>query len=234
VRVAGVEFIQGRHPGGLLVPTAVVLHRTYGSWAGDFSVGKNGRSGQPIGFHFLVGKSGRAVQFYDTNTVCNHAKGANMWSVGVEFEGRNEDQLTDGQVEAGRRIISAVCQDHDIPLTYVTTGGRRRIKGCLPHALVPESNHTDFITIDDWSRMFPATIPPPYIAPQEDDDMPGYLISDGQQIHLTDGLTKRAVPFNGDRFNELLFLGQAKNARRPDGGPDIPTMPDYLASIPNA
>ena len=64
--------------------------------------------------------------------------------------------------------------------------------------------------------------------------MPGYLISDGSTIHLTDGLTKRPVPFNGDRFNELLFLGQAKNARHPDGGPDIPTMPDYLASIPNA
>ena len=80
----------GPPPGGLLVPTAVVLHRTYGSWAGDFAVGKNGRSGQPIGFHFLVGKDGRAVQFYDTNTVCNHAKGANMWSIGVEFEGRNE------------------------------------------------------------------------------------------------------------------------------------------------
>ena len=102
MRVAGVEFIQGRHPGGLLVPTAVVLHRTYGRWAGDFAVGKNGRSGQPIGFHFLVGKDGRAVQFYDTSTVCNHAKGANMWSIGVEFEGRNEDQLTDGQVDAGR------------------------------------------------------------------------------------------------------------------------------------
>lgn len=234
MRVAGVEFIQGRHPGGLLVPTAVVLHRTYGRWAGDFAVGKNGRSGQPIGFHFLVGKDGRAVQFYDTNTVCNHAKGANMWSIGVEFEGRNEDQLTYGQVDAGRRIISAVCERHNIPLTYVTTGGRRRIKGCLPHALVPESNHTDVVTTDDWSRMFPATTPPPYIAPQEDDDMPGYLISDGSTIHLTDGLTKRPVPFNGNRFNELLFLGQARNRQRPDGGPDIPTMPDYLASIPNA
>lgn len=70
--------------------------------------------------------------------------------------------------------------------------------------------------------------------PSEEDDMPGYLVSDGHQIYLTDGLTKRPVPFNGQRFQELLFLGQARNSRRPDGGPEIPTLPDYLSSIPNA
>lgn len=68
----------------------------------------------------------------------------------------------------------------------------------------------------------------------EDDDMPGFLVSDGHQIYLTDGLTKRVVPYNGQRFQELMFLGQARNARRPDGGPEIPTLPDYLASIPTA
>lgn len=73
------------------------------------------------------------------------------------------------------------------------------------------------------------TYPP---ASQEDTDMPGYLFTDGSQIWLTDGLTKRVVPFDGNRFNELMFLGQAKNARKPDGGPDIPLNADYLAGIP--
>ena len=76
-----------------------------------------------------------------------------------------------------------------------------------------------------------AHTPPP---PRKDDDMPGYLFSDGQQVWLTDGLTKRRVPYNGDRFHELLFLGQARNSIDSAGNIDVPLNPTYLASIPEA
>ncbi len=71
-------------------------------------------------------------------------------------------------------------------------------------------------------------------SPQEDDDMPGFLVSDGQQVWLTDGLTKRAVPFDGQRFNELYVLGQIRNPRTEDGGFKVEVMAQYLESIPLA
>lgn len=88
----------------------------------------------------------------------------------------------------------------------------------------------------------PVVTPPPYVpaAPVatlptvQEDDMPGYLFTDGSKIWLTNGLTKREVPFNGDRLNELSFLGQAKNTRKADGGLDIPLNAAYLDGIPVA
>lgn len=73
-------------------------------------------------------------------------------------------------------------------------------------------------------------VPPP--RQREDDDMPGYLVSDGSQIWLTDGLTRRQVSFNKDRWNELVFMGQANNRVDSSGNIDIPTNAVYLAEIP--
>lgn len=166
MKVPGIKFDQGRHPQGALTPTAIVLHRTYGArgkdtYKGAYSIGKNGRGGVGIGFHFLVGKNeGQAVQFYDTTVEAAHAKGANSWSVGIEFDGVNEDVLTEWQVRQGALIIRAVCEAHGIPLTYTTQGARRRIAGCMPHALVPGSDHTDLVTEADWRRMFAAAATP--------------------------------------------------------------------------
>lgn len=160
MKVAGVPFVQGKHPRSKLTPTAVVVHRTYGKWAGDYAIGLNGRSGQPIGFHFLIGKAeGRWVQFYDTSTICNHAAGANSWAIGIEFEGRNEEPLTDWQIRAARWIITACCNAHNIPKTYTNTGARRRVAGVLPHSLVPGSTHTDYLTRADWDRIMPPVLP---------------------------------------------------------------------------
>ena len=89
MKVNGFPFDQGKHPQGKLAPTAVVLHRTYGAlgkdtYKGAYSIGKNGRGGVGIGFHFLIGKKNdQAVQFYDTTTEAAHAKGANTWGIGI-------------------------------------------------------------------------------------------------------------------------------------------------------
>lgn len=162
MRVAGVPFDQGRHPQGPLTPTAVVLHRTYGAlgqdqYRGAYSVGKFGRSGMGIGFHFLIGRNeGQWVQFYDTSIEAAHAKGANSWSIGIEFDGVNEDALSDWQVRAGAIIAAAISDRHGISLTYYD-GARKRVNGFLPHASVPGSTHTDRVTRGDWDRILAAT-----------------------------------------------------------------------------
>lgn len=168
MRVGGVPFDQGKHPQGSLRPTAIVLHRTYGTLNGDgyngaYVIGKNGRGGVGIGFHFLVGKNeGQWVQFYDTNVKAAHAKGANSWAVGIEFDGVNEGPLTDWQVRAGAWIISCVTEEHQIPRSYYNAS-RAKVNGVLPHSSVPGSDHTDMVTRADWYRMSEKWNP--YIAP---------------------------------------------------------------------
>lgn len=162
MKVPGVPYQPGKHPRARLNPTAVVLHRTYGSWPGDYAIGRNGRGGEPIGFHFLIGKNeGEWVQFYDTSVVCNHAAGANSWAVGIEISGRNEDPLTAWQRRALRVILDAVLPAHGIPRTYTTAGRRRKINGCLPHSLVPGSDHTDLVTEAGWAATMGAPTGPP-------------------------------------------------------------------------
>ena len=158
MRVPGVPFDQGNHPQGNLNPTAVVVHRTYGTLDGDgfksaYSIGKNGRAGVGIGFHFLVGKNeGQWVQFYDTNIKAAHAKGANSWAIGIEFDGVNQGPLTDWQVRAGAVICAAISNAHGIPLTYYD-GPRQQVGGFLAHSSVPTSTHTDRLTHEDWGRI---------------------------------------------------------------------------------
>lgn len=202
MKVTGIKFDQGRHPQGRLSPTAIVLHRTYGlrgrdTYQGAYSIGRNGRDGKGIGFHFLVGKNeGQAAQFYDTNVGAAHAKGANTWAVGVEFDGVNEDPLTDWQVRMGALIIGAVCDGHRIPRTYTLDGGRRRINGCLPHALVPGSDHTDLITLADWRRIEGLWAPAPTPNTEEEDDMGTYVRTKqrGRIVHLFDEFYRHLPP----------------------------------------
>lgn len=186
MRVSGVPFDQGRHPQGAFPrggPNAGVLHRTYGAFGKDtykgaYSIGKNGRDidgdgdRDGIGFHFLIGKNeGQWNQFYDTATKAAHAKGANDWALGIEFDGVNADVLTDWQVRAAAHIMGALSPQ--IPLTYYD-GRRIRVTGWLNHASVPGSDHTDKVTREDFNRILalirpnePQPSPPPIQLPTE-------------------------------------------------------------------
>ena len=149
-----IPYDQGSESQGALNPTAVILHRTYGSWNGDYSVGVGtGRPG--IGFHFLVGKeAGQWVQFYDTRTKCSHAKGANSWSVGIEFTGKNEEALTAWQLEAGGKIVRWLSGDVGIPLDAYYDGPRKgQSSEYRGHRTVADSDHTDYITREDFDKM---------------------------------------------------------------------------------
>lgn len=234
MRVPGIPFDDGLHPQGVLVPSAIVLHRTYGvlgkdTYKGAYSIGKNGRGGVGIGFHFLVGKNeGQVVQFYDTSTGAAHAKGANSWSVGIEFDGVNEDPLTDWQVAQAAKIIAAACDAHRIPRTYTTSGQRRRIAGCLPHSLVPGSDHGDLVTVDDWNRIAARwTGAPTPISPQEDVMTPEQrtevvgrldrVIGLLESIHPAVAQIQTGVmdPVAGVRTMVVQLLGQAQTAADP-------------------
>lgn len=156
---------------GGLSPIAAVCHRTYGSWAGDYAVGKGSRGS--VGFHFLVGKvEGQWVQFADTNRVCYHAKGANSWSVGIEVTGTNDDPFTGWQLQACHQIVQWLHATHGIPLVYFDSGRAGPRAGFVAHNAVAGSDHGDRWG-DNWGRV---------LAAGQEDDMSKVVTSIAQRV----------------------------------------------------
>jgi hypothetical protein len=156
---------QGTQPQGSLTPYGVVAHRTYGSWNGDYGVGKGNKP--PVGFHFLIGKAeGRWVQFYSTDTRCAHAgtnQHGNDVSVGIEIEGTNTDVMTDWQVERCGQILRWLHDTHGIALDYrfSTAHNLTANAGVIPHSAVKGADHSDYWTQDDWARIVGDDMPSP-------------------------------------------------------------------------
>lgn len=153
----GVPYDPGTQGQGFLMPLGVVAHRTYGSWNGDYAVGKG--ANPPVGFHFLVGKDpGQWVQFYDTTTRCAHAgtnANGNDVSVGIEVEGTNEDPMTPWQVDRVRDIVNWLEQTHGIAKAYRFSTAHDLVAdhGYVPHSGVKGAEHTDWWSLDDWNRI---------------------------------------------------------------------------------
>lgn len=158
-------------PKGTLNPRAIVLHRTYGQWAGDYAVIKRDSLCQ-----FLIGKlDGQWVQFMDTTSVAYHCNGANFMAVGVELTGINDDPLSDWQISQLNEVLTYLHDLHHIPLSYlnpimtkpasiwVNGGG---YQGVIAHLNVKTDNntaqHTDYVSALDYSRVIadPLPIPP--------------------------------------------------------------------------
>lgn len=147
-------------PKGSLDPKAVVLHRTYGHWPGDYSVGKQGI------FQFLIGADpGHYVQFMDTTSVAYHCNGANFRAFGVEIEGTNDDPLNDWQVARLGEVLRYANSAHGIPLNYldpITTPeasisvNHSNFVGIIAHRSVAtddgSSQHGDFVTVADFQK----------------------------------------------------------------------------------
>lgn len=143
------------NPATRLVPTAVVLHRTYGRWAGDMQTLLKGRVPS---CHFLVGKDqGNWCQMVPANILANHTAGANSWAIGVELEGKNDEPLTDWQVACTATIAKWVRGTFGIPYMFMT--GEKRVTkhlGWLSHANVetsPRMRHYDKVSAEDWLRI---------------------------------------------------------------------------------
>ena len=145
---------------GGLVPIAATAHRTYGSWAGDYSVIKANGLAQ-----LLIGKEdGHWVQFMPLYRVAYHCNGANFKAFGVEIEGVNEDDPLTPWQEARLGDVIAYAESIGIPRTYldpysvppasvwVNGGG---FTGWISHDSVRtddgSSQHTDLISVDAWN-----------------------------------------------------------------------------------
>lgn len=163
-RCPDVPFDPGPSHGGQS-PTEVICHRTYGSWPGDYGVGKGSRGG--ISFHFLVGTDeGQWVQFVDTNEVAYHARGDNTGTIGIEVSGTDGDVMTDWQVRALGHICRWISDTHGIPLVHYQGGRTSTFNGWRDHNQVAGSDHTDYWSETDWARIVAAA------GGQEDDMTP--------------------------------------------------------------
>lgn len=159
-RMPGIDYDRGKSHGNVVRLDAIVLHRTYGKWAGDVAVCK--RDGL---CHFVIGKlNGQAKQLVDFEELQWHC-GSNSYSFGIEFEGTNEEPLTENQLNWGAKILEFANKTFGIPLSYVDPyahapksfnlqGG---YKGVLSHYSVRPANggsqHVDIVTVSDWNKM---------------------------------------------------------------------------------
>lgn len=159
--VEGVPADHGRDADRPQAVHAVTLHRTIGTWPGDYSVGKNRLHSTPGTFNFLIGQDeGQWVQFYSSDTRCSHAAGSNTAGPGIEFSGQNGEPLTDWQIRAGRHVIGALAFFHGLPLVLhdeprIQVDGSS-FRGFVNHrgvATSPQYQHFDYVTQDEFARM---------------------------------------------------------------------------------
>lgn len=185
---------------GPLVPIAVVLHRTYGQWPGDYQVGKTEGL-----FQFLIGPDdGQWVEFAPTDAVCYHCNGANFKAFGVELTGTNADPLTDWQAARLGDVLRWANATHGIPLAYTdpvatppasihANGGG--FSGIISHVSVQtddgSTQHTDLVTVSDFQRAL-ASPPPP--VPMETDSMFKFTVDAPGTPEFPSGVTYRCEP----------------------------------------
>ncbi len=198
---------------GGLTPVAVVLHRTYGQWPGDYSVIKGNSLCQ-----FLIGQQdGQWVQFMDTNQVAYHCNGANFKAVGIELTGTNDDPLTDWQVARLGEVLRFLQSAHGIPLGYIdpsstppasiwVNGGG--FSGVISHVSVRtddgSSQHSDAIWVSDYARAVQSAVPTP---PKKDDDPMLYVFNPhvADEIWCLSGNTRRHI--TPDEWQFVQFVG---------------------------
>lgn len=230
-RLAGCPQDQGVTY-GYLDPIAIVLHRTYGQWPGDYSVIKNNGLCQ-----FLIGKDeGQWVQFADTNQVTYHCNGANFKAVGIELTGVNEDPLTPWQEARLGDVLNFLHVAHGIPLDYTdpntvapasvwVNGGLFR--GVISHDSVRtddgSSQHTDEVPI----LAYIGALFKPGPTPPEDDVKLSYIGKKSDPnagIFVSDGVWKRHVTLEEWQFAK--FVDPTVNF--------LPVSDEWWDSIPTA
>ncbi len=202
-------------PMGALSPQAVVLHRTYGQWPGDYSVIKNNSLCQ-----LLIGQAqGQWVQFMETTSVAYHCNGANFRAYGIELTGVNEDVLTDWQVTCLHAALGWLSSTHGIPLVYtdpaatpdasiwVNGGG---FSGVISHVSVKtddgSAQHTDMVTAADFNRALSGVVDD--MTPEEH----GWLVNvnnkvndlEVNQVPKIDNINNKVNDLEVNKIPELL------------------------------
>jgi N-acetyl-anhydromuramyl-L-alanine amidase AmpD len=133
------NFLHGR-PGGLR-PTAIVIHISEGSLASADAWFNN--QSALVSAHYIVGRGGEVHQYVSEEDTAYHAGSPvnptwrllrphvnpNFYTVGIEHEGRAQDQWTDAQYAASAQLVREIARRWSIPIDSDHIVMHREIRG---------------------------------------------------------------------------------------------------------
>jgi hypothetical protein len=153
--IPGIPIDPGNWHGSQICRPQVTCHRTYGAWAGDYSVIKsNGLA------HLLIGKyEGQWVQFAPPN-IRQYHDAVNV-GYGVEITGINEEDFTDWQLRCMAYVVPWLEAMIGVPRLY-SDGSDGWVdvnywNGWHSHNMIIPSNggsqHTNLWKVSDWQKI---------------------------------------------------------------------------------
>lgn len=113
--------------GGTLKPLGIVLHSTYGAFAGSLSWIRNAAS--KVSYHTLIEPNGNRHHVVPFNRVAWHAgvssfrgrSGCNSFMVGIAWEGNlYRRQLSEDEIESAAQLCARLMREHKFTLDWVT------------------------------------------------------------------------------------------------------------------
>jgi len=133
------NFMLGR-PGGLR-PSAIVIHISEGTLA-SADAWFNNDSAQ-VSAHYCVGRTGEVHQYVSEEDTAYHAGtpvnptwrllrprvNPNFYTIGIEHEGRAQDQWTDAQYGASAELVAQIARRWSIPIDADHIVMHREIRG---------------------------------------------------------------------------------------------------------
>jgi len=133
------NFMTGR-PGGLH-PSAIVIHISEGSLASADAWFDNAAA--QVSAHYCVGRAGEVHQYVSEEDTAYHAGSPvnptwrllrphvnpNFYTVGIEHEGRAQDEWTDAQYAASAQLVLEIARRWSIPLDADHVVMHREIRG---------------------------------------------------------------------------------------------------------
>lgn len=109
---------------------ALVIHIMEGSMEGTLAWFRNPTS--RVSSHYGVSRKGEVVQYVDDDDTAYHAGNVdrptadlvkqnagvnpNLWTIGIEHEGKADQEPTAAQMVASAELVAALCLKHSIPI----------------------------------------------------------------------------------------------------------------------
>jgi N-acetylmuramoyl-L-alanine amidase len=131
------NYAHGR--GNKYKPMAIVLHLMDGTLAGTDAWFANPDA--KVSAHYGIGKDGKIHQYVKEEDTAFHAGrvadsiwlpamlgvNPNVFTIGVEHEGRPEDKVSDAMVTASAQLVAEICKRWGIPIDRSRIVGHREI-----------------------------------------------------------------------------------------------------------
>ncbi len=139
--------------------STIVIHITDGQEKLEKSVEHLCKSENQVSAHFVIGRDGTIAQLVKIDDTAWHAKGANIYSIGIEHCARSPKELsntdpglpiTDEQYLASARLVKWLCDHFNLEINRTTIQGHCELKDKDGNYL---STHRDCPNrIWDWDR----------------------------------------------------------------------------------